>query len=162
LSSGATDSSIDFGFYQPVTVGNFVWNDVNGNGVQDAAEPGLAGVTVTLSGADGAGYTVSATTTTDATGAYHFTEPPGTYTVAASTPPASAPSAISNTTPATDSTVTPPDALPISLTSGATESSIDFGFYQPVTVGNFVWNDVNGNGVQDTAELGIAGVTVTL
>ena len=30
------------------TIGNFVWNDLNGNGVQDPGEPGIAGVTVRL------------------------------------------------------------------------------------------------------------------
>ncbi|MCY7298938.1 MAG: choice-of-anchor E domain-containing protein, partial [Ilumatobacteraceae bacterium] len=31
----------------PVSVGNFVWSDSNGNGIQDGGEPGIAGVTVT-------------------------------------------------------------------------------------------------------------------
>src|SRR4051812_33965544 len=34
----------------PVTIGDFVWNDVNANGVQDSGEPGIPGVTLTLTG----------------------------------------------------------------------------------------------------------------
>ena len=51
----ASDLTLDFGFYQPVTVGDFVWNDLNGNGVQDAGEPAIPGVTLTLTGTTGAG-----------------------------------------------------------------------------------------------------------
>ena len=49
-------------------IGNFVWSDTNGNGVQEAGEPGVAGVTVRLINN---GATV-ATTTTSPTGTYVF------------------------------------------------------------------------------------------
>ena len=32
----------------PINVGNFVWDDLDGDGRQDAGEPGLAGITVQL------------------------------------------------------------------------------------------------------------------
>src|SRR5689334_21828965 len=32
----------------PINIGNFVWSDLNGNGIQNAGEPALAGVTVQL------------------------------------------------------------------------------------------------------------------
>ncbi len=39
----------DFGYYDtPASIGNFVWDDLNGNGIQDAGEPGIDGVEVTL------------------------------------------------------------------------------------------------------------------
>ena len=58
-------------------VGDRVWRDANANGVQDAGEPGLAGVPVTLF--DSSGATV-ATTTTDGAGRYLFDRlPAGTY-----------------------------------------------------------------------------------
>ena len=58
-------------------IGNRVWNDLNGNGRQDADEPGLAGVAVVLRspGADGVynnGDDQTWTVTTDANGNYYF------------------------------------------------------------------------------------------
>jgi SdrD B-like domain len=52
----------------PIEIGNRVWHDVNDNGVQDPAEPGLAGVQVKLSGPDGKSISVL----TDVSGAYLF------------------------------------------------------------------------------------------
>ena len=54
----------------PVQLGNLAWEDENGNGIQEACEPPLAGLPVTLY--DGEGQLV-ATTTTDDNGQYHFT-----------------------------------------------------------------------------------------
>src|SRR5262249_23978240 len=42
----ATDQSHYFG--QPLSLGNLVWNDVDNDGIHDAGEAGLDGVTVTL------------------------------------------------------------------------------------------------------------------
>ena len=42
---------------------------------------GIAGVTLTLTGTNGSGGSVTDHATTDATGHYLFTEAPGTYTV---------------------------------------------------------------------------------
>ena len=50
IAQGGSDQTIDFGFYLPVTIGNYVWNDLNGNGVQDDGATGIAGVTVALGG----------------------------------------------------------------------------------------------------------------
>lgn len=53
----------------PLEIGNRVWVDSNSNGLQDAAEQGIAGVTVQLRcGAQ------TATTTTDAQGHYRFAD----------------------------------------------------------------------------------------
>ncbi len=55
----------------PLEIGNLVWQDLNGNGIQDAGEPGIAGVTVGLYDASG---NLVATTTTDADGSYYFND----------------------------------------------------------------------------------------
>ncbi len=52
----------------PIELGNRVWNDLNGNGIQDANEPGLSGISVQLI-KNGA---VVGTTTTGADGTYYF------------------------------------------------------------------------------------------
>jgi len=171
LPSGASDLTLDFGYYRPVTTGDFVWNDTNGNGIQDAGEPGINGVTLTLTGTTGAGSAVTDHATTSGNGAYLFTEAPGTYTVTvdASNFAGAGPLAGYTATPtlqgadrSVDSNPNPSGTTPGALPSGGSDLTIDFGFYQPVRTGDFVWNDLNGNGIQDAGEPGINGVTVTL
>ncbi|MFJ2367817.1 SdrD B-like domain-containing protein [Microbacterium sp. NPDC087665] len=54
------------------TVGDRVWEDVNGDGLQTDGEPGIAGFPVRLVGTDVDGNAVSLETTTDANGNYSF------------------------------------------------------------------------------------------
>jgi len=59
------------------SLGNFVWADLNHNGVQDPLEPGVFGVTASLYRSDG---TFVGSTTTDGNGYYIFTDlDPGDY-----------------------------------------------------------------------------------
>jgi hypothetical protein len=66
---GSVDLSIDFGFFQLLEIGNYVWRDNSGDGLQQANEPSMAGVVLQLTSADGA---LIGTTITDATGRYSF------------------------------------------------------------------------------------------
>jgi len=64
------------------SIGSFVWADVNGNGIQDAGELGVAGIRVTLLDAATSapvttgfgGATINPVQTTDASGDYSFTD----------------------------------------------------------------------------------------
>jgi len=59
------------GCFNPIQIGDFVWFDADGDGVQNGDEPAIGGVTVTLvdkNNPDGLTYT----TTTDANGYYTF------------------------------------------------------------------------------------------
>ena len=61
------------------STGDFVWNDINKDGIQDAGEPGIPGVTVNLYNSTGE---IIATTTTNAAGHYLFNNIiPGTYSL---------------------------------------------------------------------------------
>ncbi|WP_460958443.1 SdrD B-like domain-containing protein, partial [Spirosoma litoris] len=61
----------------PIEIGNRVWKDTNSNGIQDAGEPSLAGVTVELRDANG---NLVATAVTDANGNYIFSNQAGSST----------------------------------------------------------------------------------
>lgn len=80
LEIGQLSENNDAGFKDPATasLGNLVFLDANKNGLQDADEVGVKGVTVTLF----SGGVAIATTTTDAQGSYLFTGlKAGTYVV---------------------------------------------------------------------------------
>jgi hypothetical protein len=48
------------------------------------------------------------------------------------------------------------------LASGDSNQTVDAGFYRPATLGDFVWLDLDRDGVQDVDEVGINDVEVTL
>ena len=161
--SGADDRTVDAGLWRPVSIGDRFTEDRNGNGVQDAGDPGIGGVTVNLLNAGGA---VIGTTTTDANGNYLFTGlKPGTYSVAFVKPAGTVFSPQDQGgNDLTDSDANPATGItaPRLVTSGTTDRSVDASIYYPVKIGDRVFNDINGNGVQDAADLNMAGVTVNL
>lgn len=63
---------------KPFKIGDTIWNDANGNGIQDEGEAGLAGVTVTLLDANGI---PNGTAVTDENGQYSFGVTAGDYSV---------------------------------------------------------------------------------
>ena len=84
LAEGQKYLAADFGYQAEPgkgVIGDRVWSDANGNGVQDPGEVGLGGVSLNLSkaGADGVCGTADdvavATTTSAADGSYLFTGP---------------------------------------------------------------------------------------
>src|SRR6202011_4041147 len=82
-SSGTNITGVLFGNFQLVSITGIKFNDLNGNGVRDAGEPGLAGITVFLdannNGILDAGERI---TITDVNGNFSFTKVgPGTYRV---------------------------------------------------------------------------------
>jgi uncharacterized surface anchored protein len=82
-SSGSNISGVLFGNFQLVSISGTKFNDLNGNGVRDPGDPGLAGVTVFLdTNGNGTLDPGERFTTTDANGNYTFTNLGlGTYRV---------------------------------------------------------------------------------
>ncbi|MCB9252632.1 MAG: T9SS type A sorting domain-containing protein [Flavobacteriales bacterium] len=167
-SSNRNDISLDAGLIGDIaSLGDFVWNDLDKDGIQDSGEPGIAGVTVTLYASNGTD--VLATTITDENGKYLFPNlSAGTYVVGFGTTPI-----LSFTTQdassenlGTDSDVDPNTGKTASvvLTASSTNLNIDAGLYQNnvASIGNYVWSDLDNDGVQDAGENGIGGVLVTL
>jgi hypothetical protein len=178
--------------YAPIEIGDRLWWDQDGDGVQDAGEPGIAGVTVRLYDADG---TLVATTVTDANGQYRFTsadgvEPgvgyeirfdePADYaeggpledflltSAEATGPPGSSaePSEVDSDASLVGTGTFGVSAFPsiavAALEPGDSVQTYDAGFVRPVAMGDVVWIDLDGDGIQDAGEPGLAGVVVTL
>ncbi len=151
------------------SIGDFVWHDVNGNGIQEGNEAGIAGATVTLVGGgpdlliNGINDTTTITTT-DMTGKYNFANlvPGNQYRVTFSVPSGFDAATVrrTGTNTALDSDGLTSDI--IVLTAGQSLTSIDAGFYRFAKVGNYVWNDLDQDGLQEYGEVGIPGVQLTL
>jgi SdrD B-like domain len=133
--------TLDFGLKATGSIGDFVWQDLNNNGIQDTGEPGIAGVTVTLTLPDA----TTVTTTTNASGGYLFPNLlPGTYSVAFATPAGYIP-ATSNAgaNDAIDSDPIGGVVTGINLAAGQNNLTIDAGFRKLIRVSGNVWHDVN-------------------
>jgi hypothetical protein len=72
----------NFGELKPSSLSGYVYVDANNDGVRQTKEPGVAGVTVLLTGTDDLGNKVSAKVVTNSAGSFSFTSlRPGTYTL---------------------------------------------------------------------------------
>lgn len=153
----------DFGYKVPDQdpgeglIGDRVWLDFSNLGVQDANEPGIEGVRVELRDNTN---TVLDVTYTDENGNYYFGGlPAGTYTVIV-TPP----TGMVQTYDADNATgpFTSPHQSTVTIPAGGVNLLQDFGYRGLGTVGDLVWNDVNGDGDLDGGETGISGVTLDI
>jgi uncharacterized repeat protein (TIGR01451 family) len=163
LSPGENDTTIDSGFYKTASLGDFVFNDANNNGIQDVAEAGVAGVKVEL--INPANGSVIATTTTNANGGYSFSGlTPGDYQVKFTSPTGYSFSTANLGDDSKDSDADGTTGLTqkVTLISGEFNGTLDAGLVQLASLGDRVWLDNNGNGIQDAGETGVSGVTVTL
>ncbi|HEV8061040.1 MAG TPA: SdrD B-like domain-containing protein, partial [Gemmataceae bacterium] len=147
INFGTPDvTNLDFGNFTLVTIGGQVFQDINGNGVDDSGEPGLQGWTVELETTTGV---VEQTTTTDVNGDYSFANlQPGTYRV--------------REVGQGGWLQTTGDPTDFVTASGVNQTSVNFGNFQLITIGGELFNDLNGNGVLDGNESGVAGWSVDL
>ena len=173
----------NFATYVPapaaVSVGDYVWEDVNKDGLQDGTDKPIEGVTLTISRSDGAPVNnadgsarAELTTKTDASGKYVFDNlqvlPAGTHyvvSVSADTVPAGLVATKDGAGDrAVDSSAQAGKAESTDLTEdGASDMTLDFGYVRPaVSVGDYVWEDVNKDGLQDGTDKPIKGVELTI
>jgi len=143
---------LDFGNQiLPGEAGGLVYEDLNANGARDPGEPPLSGATLTLTPMSPAGDPQTAVSAGD--GTFLFSGLAPALYVLTQTPPAGF-------------TQTQPVTLPgysVDLTLGGSSLNNIFGDFRGTLTGTLagvVFNDLNGNGVRDPGEPGMAGVTV--
>ncbi len=179
FSKGAGLADLDVLVKKTQQIGNRIWIDTDGDGIQDPDEKPVAGVQVSLYRADG---TLVATTETDANGEYWFAtadglEPSTAYEVrldrAADTADGGPLHLLTPTDAATgedrgidsDGLKNADGIVVATITSpaaGVSDHSIDFGFVPPVSIGDYLWLDANRDGKQTPGEKPVAGATVKL
>jgi uncharacterized protein (DUF2141 family) len=151
----------NFGELLPATVSGFVYFDASDNGQRLDSDPGLADVSVTLTGTDDQGQVVQRTTQTGFDGSYRFTDlRPGTYALAETQP---ADFLDGQTTVGTQGGVAANNQITgLVLREGTNGTNNNFGELLGASVGGQVYFDANQNGLSDPGESGIAWAEVTL
>jgi len=154
------------------SIGDFVFRDDNGNGIQDTGEPGIKDVVVNLY----KGGVLSSTTTTDANGKYNF---PGLTSATDYQVEFVAPiqsqftkryqgTGVNKSEKDSDAGANGKSGLiTIDVTKTTTDTlrnnpNIDAGIIPLGSIGDYVFNDNNGNGIQDAGDTKIVGLKVTL
>ena len=164
-NDGDSDNHVDAGIMPLAKLGNRVWIDCDGDGVQDSDEQGIAGVRVEVYDING---NLVKMTTTDANGNYLVTNLyPGQYYVKfdGGSYEFTVPSAGGNGTTDSDVTESNGDGATDYITLGAGECNFDdfdAGLYECIRIGELVWLDYNENDVWDPNENGINGLKIEL
>ncbi|RCW71466.1 SdrD B-like domain-containing protein [Pseudorhodoferax soli] len=178
LAIGQSELTVDAGIVQRETntakLGDRLWYDTDRDGVQDTGETGVSGATVTLAGAGADGVfgtadDIGRTTTTNSTGNYLFSNlAAGQYRVTfGAVAGYNFTTANVGTNDATDSDVNASGVShTVALAIGQSDLTVDAGIVQRETntakLGDRLWYDTDRDGIQDTGETGVSGVTVTL
>ncbi|HEX2062225.1 MAG TPA: SdrD B-like domain-containing protein, partial [Thermoanaerobaculia bacterium] len=169
---------ISLGSCDAASLGDFVWVDTNGDGIQNDGPTGVNGVVVRLftPGADGTPGTIDdvplASTITahapgGAAGWYSFPGlAPGSYFVTIERPPAFAIAPRDATAEANDSDASAEGVSHVvTLAANENDATVDFGLVATAfgAAGDYVWLDRDGDGVQnEPVTSGLNGVTVRL
>ena len=158
LGSNTPDKNV--GFFRPnataTTISGHLFNDLNGDGIQQSGESNLVGVDVLITDSSGAPFTVS----TDTNGNYQAVVQPGSVTASVVLTDSDIPQG------ATVSTGSNPLGSSASTVIAVTNTNVpihNVGFNQKTGyISGHVFYDSNNDGVQQIAEPNIASVTVTI
>jgi len=139
------------------SIGDNIWLDLDGDGIQGPNESGIPGVMVALT--DSSGNVLTAITDSGSNGNYLFADLPyGIYTVSIN--PLSLPPGLGQTYD--------PDGLldhkasVVIDANNVDDRAQDFGYEPQGSIGDTVWLDVNRDGIQNPGESGAAGVVLFL
>lgn len=165
-AQSVTSAAVSQNHSEAASVGNYVWEDTNVDGVQgfQPAENPIAGVVVSLFHANGL---LADMTITDGDGEYSFQFlVPGEYYLGFTAPRMMVATVMNRGDDSDlDSDIDPITGLtPIfSLAAGEKKQDIDVGFTHAASIASWVWQDLNMDGVfDDEEESGIPAAVVTL
>lgn len=144
-----------------------VFNDINGNGIQNMGDPGISGVMVSLYNCNGV---LIKKDSTDINGEYQFDGLISSdYFLRfdySQTPYAANYAWTFRDIGVNDLIDSDVDASGITICThldiGEREATIDAGLVELASYGDFVWHDRNGDGMQSFGEEGVKGVNVIL
>ncbi len=168
--TNADITGLNAGYYYPVGLGDYIWLDVNANGIQDSDENGVNDQIINLYRV-GEGYlerTWSGSGPDGASGYYYFSGlRPGTFYIEIRSQQGVSYSSPFEGDEDEDSDIDNSfgfgTSTAITLNSGEQTEDLDIGLIlEPGTIGNRVWSDVNQNGVQDPGEAGVNDIVVEL
>ncbi len=163
-----SDLTQDFGYASNSSIGDRLWLDHNGDGVQEPDEPGIEDVLIELTwygpdAAAGGGDDIVVVTSTDADGNYRFVGlPAGEYSAAVDDDDADFGPDLVATFDRDGTTVSPDGVAPVTLGASEDIVDVDFGYRGVGAIGDLVWFDRDGDGVQDADEPGLSAIDVTL
>ena len=163
LTTGQSDLDHDFGYVGTASVGDAIWLDLDRDGVQDAGEPRVPGVTVTVRspGPDGALGTADdlvVQVDTDASGVYVVKGlPAGTTIVSYDVFDLGA-----GLRPRADLDGGDLSTATVLLATGDNIRNVDFGVAGNASVIGSVWIDLDNDDVRDRHERGLSGVSVNI
>ena len=145
----------------PASLAGSVFLDANDDGIFDVHEAGIAAVTVTLTGVDDHGQPVSSSLSTNADGSYRFSNlRPGVYVIAEALPTGDLDG--KDTIGTSGGVLGNGGISNVILAAGINSTANNLGQLQPGSIAGSVFDDLNNDGVRDSAELGIAGARITL
>ncbi|MEZ5384330.1 MAG: SdrD B-like domain-containing protein [Prosthecobacter sp.] len=154
LNPGESVLTVDFGFGELALIEGHVFHDVNSDGIFVVGEPGLAGVSVNISGTSLSGASVSKTVVTGASGAYSALLVPGSYIVAYDAADPDIPGLLTRQTT---------EGLYRVVVNGGNEvEGLDFGRDHAGAATGVIFADSDGSGSRQTGESGLRNVVVEL
>lgn len=168
LDMGCSIDGLNYPALPGASISGCAWEDLDVGGVRDAAEPVLAGTKVELMLQTDGGWQMLKAVTVGDDGTYAFERlRPGTYAVRFTLPgnylftenATYAPEQNSDVFVVPGQTGTTPE---MTLAMGDAQQHIDVGGILPGRLGDTVWLDENGNGLQDHGEPFVEGVTLEL
>ena len=160
MSSGISGTENNFGEIVPSSISGSVFIDTNDDGIRQTDEPGVQGVTITLSGVNDLGQTVRLVTVSNSSGSFEFGQlRPGQYTLTESP--------LADYTDGKDAAGTAggnvgTDVIStVNLKPGV--AAADYTFSELGTsVSGRVFTDNNGTGTFEPGDIPIPGAEVTI